>query len=93
LNPGVEIGGELHIPKATEGILGRIAAQLAKQVIFQKVSGGRTRYRLITNLFRESNEVVNATVKRIEGPDIISTSAKANRACRGKSSSASNRSP
>ena len=29
MNPGVEVGGELHIPKATEGILGRIAAQLA----------------------------------------------------------------
>ena len=33
LDPNVESGGELHIPKATEGILGRIAAQLAKQVI------------------------------------------------------------
>ena len=32
-----EVGGELQIPKETEGILGRIAAQLAKQVIFQKV--------------------------------------------------------
>src|SRR6266702_4108471 len=25
---GVEVGGEIHIPKETEGILGRIAAQL-----------------------------------------------------------------
>ena len=32
LNPQLEVGGELLIPKATEGILGRIAAQLAKQV-------------------------------------------------------------
>src|SRR5579864_7901975 len=32
-----KVGGELQIPKVTEGILGRIAAQLAKQVIFQKV--------------------------------------------------------
>src|SRR3974377_918442 len=37
IDPSAEAGGELHIPKATEGILGRIAAQLAKQVIFQKV--------------------------------------------------------
>ena len=37
IDPSVEAGGELRIPKATEGILGRIAAQLAKQVIFQKV--------------------------------------------------------
>jgi hypothetical protein len=36
-DPKVEIGGELRIPKVTEGILGRAAAQLAKQVIFQKV--------------------------------------------------------
>ena len=37
INPNVELGGELQINKQTEGILGRIAAQLAKQVIFQKV--------------------------------------------------------
>jgi len=36
-DPNLEVGGELRIPKVTEGILGRIAAQLAKQVIFQKV--------------------------------------------------------
>src|SRR5437016_6567604 len=37
IDPSVELGGELQITKQTEGILGRIAAQLAKQVIFQKV--------------------------------------------------------
>jgi N utilization substance protein A len=37
VDPALEVGGELLIPKVTEGILGRIAAQLAKQVIFQKV--------------------------------------------------------
>ena len=31
IDPSLEIGGELLIPKVTEGILGRIAAQLAKQ--------------------------------------------------------------
>src|SRR2546430_2153784 len=36
-DPNAQVGGELQIPKETEGILGRIAAQLAKQVIFQKV--------------------------------------------------------
>jgi N utilization substance protein A len=36
-DPSLVVGGELRIPKVTEGILGRIAAQLAKQVIFQKV--------------------------------------------------------
>jgi len=70
LNPGVEIGGELHIPKATEGILGRIAAQLAKQVIFQKVREAE-RDTVYNEFISRVNEVVNATVKRIEGPDII----------------------
>src|ERR1700746_3890164 len=37
VDPALEIGGELQIPKVTEGILGRIAAQLAKPGIFQKV--------------------------------------------------------
>src|SRR5271156_5948520 len=34
--PDVEAGGEIRYYKATDG-LGRIAAQMAKQVIFQKV--------------------------------------------------------
>ena len=70
MNPGVEVGGELHIPKATEGILGRIAAQLAKQVIFQKVREAE-RDTVYNEFISRVNEVVNATVKRIEGPDII----------------------
>jgi len=70
MNPGVEVGGELHIPKATEGILGRIAAQLAKQVIFQKVREAE-RDTVYNEYISRVNEVVNATVKRIEGPDII----------------------
>src|SRR4029079_11633604 len=37
MDPNVEVGGELRMPKVTKGILGRIAAQLANQVIFQKV--------------------------------------------------------
>src|SRR5438876_10643216 len=36
LDPKAEVGGEVRLPKATD-VLGRIAAQLAKQVIFQKV--------------------------------------------------------
>ena len=70
MNPGVEVGGELHIPKATEGVLGRIAAQLAKQVIFQKVREAE-RDTVYNEFISRVNEVVNATVKRIEGPDII----------------------
>src|SRR6266699_2460314 len=69
-DPNAEVGGELQIPKVTEGILGRIAAQLAKQVIFQKVREAE-RDTVYNEFISRVNEVVNATVKRIEGPDII----------------------
>jgi len=36
LNPDVEVGGEIRFPKKID-VLGRIAAQMAKQVIFQNV--------------------------------------------------------
>jgi N utilization substance protein A len=70
------VGGELRIPKPTEGILGRIAAQLAKQVIFQKVREAE-RDTVYNEYIGRVNEVVNATVKRIEGPDVIFDIGKA----------------
>jgi transcription termination/antitermination protein NusA len=76
LNPDVEVGGELQIPKETEGILGRIAAQLAKQVIFQKVREAE-RDTVYNEYIGRVAEIVNATVKRIEGPDVIFDLGKA----------------
>src|SRR5580693_6475702 len=76
LDPSAEAGGELLIPKATEGILGRIAAQLAKQVIFQKVREAE-RDTVYNEYIGHVNEIVNATVKRIEGPDVILDIGKA----------------
>src|SRR5947199_1241500 len=76
VDPGAEIGGELKIPKVTEGILGRIAAQLAKQVIFQKVREAE-RDTVYNEYSGRSNEVINATVKRVEGPDVIFDIGKA----------------
>jgi len=76
LDPNVESGGELHIPKVTEGILGRIAAQLAKQVIFQKVREAE-RDTVYNEYIGRVGEIVNATVKRIEGPDVIFDIGKA----------------
>jgi len=76
LDPNAEAGGELLIPKVTEGILGRIAAQLAKQVIFQKVREAE-RDTVYNEYIGHVNEVVNATVKRIEGPDVILDIGKA----------------
>src|SRR6202790_398858 len=76
LDPSAEAGGELMIPKVTEGILGRIAAQLAKQVIFQKVREAE-RDTVYKEYIGRVNEIVNATVKRIEGPDVIFDLGKA----------------
>src|SRR4030088_3467347 len=76
LDPSAEAGGELLIPKVTEGILGRIAAQLAKQVIFQKVREAE-RDTVYNEYIGRVGEIVNATVKRIEGPDVIFDLGKA----------------
>jgi N utilization substance protein A len=75
-DPKLEVGGELRIPKVTEGILGRIAAQLAKQVIFQKVREAE-RDTVYNEYIGRVGEVVNATVKRVEGPDVIFDIGKA----------------
>src|SRR5437016_1454580 len=76
IDPGAAAGGELQIPKATEGILGRIAAQLAKQVIFQKVREAE-RDTVYNEYISRVGEIVNATVKRVEGPDVIFDIGKA----------------
>src|SRR3989442_14752777 len=65
----IELGDEMEFPKPTE-VLGRIAAQTAKQVIFQKVREAERE-----NIFAEYNqrigEVVSGTIKRFENGDII----------------------
>src|SRR5438552_5908491 len=75
-DPNAQVGGELQIPKETEGILGRIAAQLAKQVIFQKVREAE-RDTVYNEYIGRVGEIVNASVKRIEGPDVIFDLGKA----------------
>jgi transcription termination/antitermination protein NusA len=65
----VEIGDEMEFPKPTDQF-GRIAAQTAKQVIFQKVREAEREH-----IFAEYNdrigEVVTGAVKRFENGDII----------------------
>jgi N utilization substance protein A len=75
-DPNVEVGGEIQTPKVTEGILGRIAAQIAKQVIFQKVREAE-RDTVYNEYIGRVGEIVNATVKRVEGPDVIFDIGKA----------------
>ncbi len=66
---GIEIGDEMEFPKPTE-VLGRIAAQTAKQVIFQKVREAE-RENIFTEYNQQIGDVKNATVKRFENGDII----------------------
>src|SRR3970040_1103360 len=69
LIPEAEVGQEIEFPKPTD-ILGRIAAQTAKQVIFQKVREAER-----DNVFAEysgrAGEVVNGIVKRQEMGDFV----------------------
>src|ERR1051326_1011224 len=65
----IELGDEMEFPKPTE-VLGRIAAQTAKQVIFQKVREAE-RENVYAEFSQRVGEVVNATVKRFENGDII----------------------
>jgi N utilization substance protein A len=74
-NPEAEVGGELLLEKPTE-VLGRIAAQLAKQVIFQKVREAE-RDTVYNEYIGRVGEIVNATTKRQEGPDLIFDIGKA----------------
>lgn len=69
IDPAAEIGGRVRIKKDTEG-LGRIAAQMAKQIIFQKVREAE-RDTVYNEYIGRVGEVVNVTVKRSEGPDVI----------------------
>ena len=68
-NPEAALEGEVLIPKKTD-VLGRIAAQTAKQVIFQKVREAE-RDTVFAEYNQRIGELVNCTVKRLEGPDII----------------------
>ena len=75
LAPEVEVGGEIRYYKPTD-VLGRIAAQMAKQVIFQKVREAE-RDTVFNEYAHRVGEVLNATVKRLELQDVIFDLGKA----------------
>jgi len=75
LDPSAELGGQVRVPKPTEA-LGRISAQTAKQVILQKVREAE-RDNICSEFAGRVGELVNCTVKRFEGPDIIVEIGKA----------------
>jgi N utilization substance protein A len=75
LAPDVEVGGEIRYYKPTD-VLGRIAAQMAKQVIFQKVREAE-RDTVFNEYAHRTGEIITATVKRIEMQDVIFDIGKA----------------
>ena len=68
-NPEIEVGGEITATKPTD-VLGRIAAQTAKQVILQKVREAE-RDTIYNEFHTRVGELINSVVKRMEGPDMI----------------------
>src|ERR1700744_4391924 len=75
LAPEVEVGGELRFYKDTTP-LGRTAAQMAKQVIFQKVREAE-RDTAFLEYGTRAGEILTATVKRLEPMDVIFDLGKA----------------
>ena len=67
--PEIEVGGEVIEAKPTD-VLGRIAAQTAKQVILQKVREAE-RDTIYNEFHTRVGELINSVVKRMEGPDMI----------------------
>ena len=69
IDPAVEVGGSVRVARPTEA-LGRISAQTAKQVILQKVREAE-RETIFSEYSGRVGELVNCTVKRIEGQDLM----------------------
>ncbi|HVR28519.1 MAG TPA: transcription termination factor NusA [Thermoanaerobaculia bacterium] len=64
-----QVGEEIHLPISTDG-LGRIAAQSAKQVLYQRIREAEREK--IWNEYKDKvGDVVNGTVRRFERGDII----------------------
>ncbi len=69
IDESLEVDDTVEIPKPTD-VLGRIAAQTAKQVILQKVREAE-RQNIYNEYSQKIGEMVNGIAKRFEGPDII----------------------
>ncbi|MEE2775251.1 MAG: transcription termination factor NusA [Acidobacteriota bacterium] len=63
------VGDEILMPISTEG-LGRIAAQSAKQVLYQRIREAE-REKIYDEYIEKVGDVVNGTVRRFERGDII----------------------
>src|SRR5579885_2177877 len=68
-DPNAQLDSEIRIAKPTE-VLGRISAQTAKQVIFQKIREAE-RETIFGEFSGRVGELVTCVVKRAEGPDLV----------------------
>jgi N utilization substance protein A len=69
IDESLEIDDTVEMPKPMD-VLGRIAAQTAKQVILQKVREAE-RQNIFNEYSQRIGELVNGVIKRFEGPDMI----------------------
>jgi transcription termination/antitermination protein NusA len=69
IDPAAQLESEVRFPKPTDA-LGRISAQTAKQVILQKVREAE-RETIFSEYSGRVGELVNCTIKRIEGQDLV----------------------
>src|SRR5579863_3048077 len=74
MDPSAQLESEVRFPKPTEA-LGRISAQTAKQVILQKVREAE-RDTIYSEYSGRVGELVNCTIKRIEGQDLVADLGK-----------------
>jgi len=69
IDDSLELDDTVELPKPTD-VMGRIAAQTAKQVILQKVREAE-RKNIFNEYSQKIGEMVNGVIKRFEGPDMI----------------------
>jgi len=69
IDESLQVDDTVEMPKAMD-VLGRIAAQTAKQVILQKVREAE-RQNIFNDYSQKIGELINGVIKRFEGPDMI----------------------
>ncbi len=77
LKKNAKVGDTIEIPLEMKSDFGRVAAQTAKQVIIQKLREAERE--VLYNEFKsKEKKVVNGTVQRLEGPNVIVDLGKIN---------------
>ena len=69
-HPEAEVGDEIRLDDVSTDGLGRIAAQSAKQVLYQRIREAE-REKIYAEFIDRVGEILNGTVKRFERGDII----------------------